>query len=105
MMIFLEYLLWNLSTWLNRQLGSGAQAVKAACAMVERGLTVDIPLMNALGLLHGDAHHGDILTDGHRLYFADLGLATSKRFALSPAELSYWNDNASLDRAYVLANG
>ena len=102
-MIFLEHLPWNLSTWLDMQLGSGDQAVEAACAMVERGLTVDVPLMNALGLLHGDAHHGNILTDGHRLYFADLGLAMSKRFALSPAELSYLHDHASLDRAYVLA--
>ncbi len=59
--------------------------------------------LNSLGLLHGDAHFENILTDGHRLYFADLGLATSERFALSPDELSYLRDNASLDRAYVLA--
>ena len=71
--------------------------------MVERSLTTDIPLMNALGLLHGDAHFGNILTDGKRLYFADLGLASSERFALSPSELRYLHDNASLDQAYVLA--
>jgi hypothetical protein len=102
-MIFLEHLPWNLSTWLDRQLAAGPQELEAACAMVERGLTVDIPLMNSLGLLHGDAHLGNILTDGHRLYFADLGLATSERFALSSDELGYLNHNASLDRAYVLA--
>lgn len=77
--------------------------MEAACIMVERSLTVEVPLMNALGLLHGDAHHGNILTDGHRLYFADLGLALSKRFALSSDERSYLAHNASLDRAYVLA--
>lgn len=102
-MIFLEYVPWNLSTWLDRQLAAGPEAMEAACAMVERGLTVDIPLMNSLGLLHGDAHLGNILTDGHRLYFVDLGLATSERFALSSDELSYLSHNASLDRAYVLA--
>jgi hypothetical protein len=108
-LIFLEYLPWSLSTWLDMQLGSlsgaaeAAEATEAACAMVERGLTVDVPLMNRLGLLHGDAHLGNILTDGHRLYFADMGLATSKRFALSPDELSYLNHNATLDQAYVLA--
>jgi hypothetical protein len=59
--------------------------------------------MNALGLLHGDAHHGNILTDGHRLYFADLGLATSARFQLSGDERSYLHHNASLDCAYVRA--
>lgn len=102
-MIFLEYVPWNLSAWLGQQLAAGSAAMASACAMVERGLTVDIPLMNALGLVHGDAHFDNILTDGHRLYFADLGLATSGRFALSPDELSYLHHHASLDRAYVLA--
>jgi tRNA A-37 threonylcarbamoyl transferase component Bud32 len=102
-MIFLEYLPWNLSVWLEQQLAAGPAAMESACAMVERGLTVDIPLMNSLGLVHGDAHFGNILTDGHRLYFADLGLSTSERFALTPDELNYLHHNASLDRAYVLA--
>jgi tRNA A-37 threonylcarbamoyl transferase component Bud32 len=102
-MIFLEYLPWNLSEWLSRQIAAGPEAMESACAMVEHRLTVDVPLMNALGLLHGDAHHGNILTDGHRLYFADLGLATSARFDLSGDELSYLQHNASLDRAYVRA--
>jgi hypothetical protein len=101
--IFLEYLPSTLSAWLGQQLAAGPAAMQSACAMVERGLTVDIPRMNSLGLLHGDAHFDNILTDGHRLYFADLGLATSERFALSPDELSYLRENASLDRAYVLA--
>jgi hypothetical protein len=102
-MIFLEYLPWNLSAWLGQQLAAGPAAMESACAMVERGLTIDVPLMNSLGLLHGDAHFDNILTDGHRLYFADLGLATSDRFALTQDELSYLHHNASLDRAYVLA--
>ena len=101
--IFLEYLPSGLSAWLGQQLAAGPAAMEAACAMVERGLTVDIPKMNALGLMHGDAHFDNILTDGHRLYFADLGLATSARFALTPEELGYLRDHASLDRAYVLA--
>ncbi len=101
--IFLEYLPWNLSEWLDQQLAAGTAALEAACAMVERGLTVDIPLMNSLGLLHGDAHFGNILTDGNRLYFADLGLATCQRFALSAEEFSYLQHNTSLDRCYVLA--
>lgn len=101
--VFLEYLPWNLSAWLGQQLAAGPAAMESACAMVEHGLTVDIPRMNSLGLLHGDAHFGNILTDGRRLYFADLGLATSARFALTSDELSYLHHNASLDRAYVLA--
>ena len=102
-MIFLEYVPWNLSAWLEQQLATGPEEMETACTMVERGLTVDVPLMNSLGLVHGDAHLGNILTDGHRLYFADLGLATSERFALSADELAYLHHNASLDRGYVLA--
>lgn len=101
--IFLEHLPWTLSAWLQQQLAAGPAAMTSACALVERSLTVDVPRMNALGLLHGDAHFENILTDGHRLYFADLGLATSERFALSADELAYLHHHASLDRAYVLA--
>lgn len=102
-MIFLEYLPWNLTAWLDQQFAAGSAAMESALTMVECGLTVDIPLMNSLGLLHGDAHLGNILTDGRRLYFADLGLATSERFTLSTDELNYLHHNASLDRGYVLA--
>lgn len=101
--VFLEHLPWNLSAWLGLQLAAGPAAMASACDMVERGLTVDIPRMNALGLLHGDAHFDNILTDGHRLYIADLGLALSERFALAADELGYLHHNASLDRADVLA--
>ncbi|MBK1614446.1 hypothetical protein CKO44_13300 [Rubrivivax gelatinosus] len=101
--IFLEHLPWNLSDWLEQQRAAGPQALEAACALVEHGLTVDVPKMNRLGLLHGDAHHRNVLTDGERLYFADLGLATSGRFVLAADERDYLEQHASLDRAYVLA--
>ncbi|KQW51937.1 MULTISPECIES: hypothetical protein [unclassified Roseateles] len=103
LMIFLEHVPWTLNAWLERQFGAQPAAVTSALEMVERGLTVDIPSMNSLGLLHGDAHFENILTDGQRLYFADLGLATSARFALSTDEEDYLHQNASLDRGYALA--
>jgi hypothetical protein len=103
LMIFLEHIPWTLDAWLERQFGAQPGAMTSALVMVERGLTVDIPLMNSLGLLHGDAHFGNILTDGQRLYFADLGLATSARFTLSTDEQNYLHQNASLDRGYALA--
>ncbi|MFT7775535.1 hypothetical protein [Roseateles sp.] len=103
LMIFLEHVPWTLNAWLERQLDAPPGPMASALEMVERGLTIDIPMMNSLGLLHGDAHFGNILTDGQRLYFADLGLATSARFALSLDERSYLHHNASLDRGYALA--
>ena len=33
--------------------------------------------MNTHGLVHFDAHFGNVLTDGRRLFVADFGLATS----------------------------
>jgi hypothetical protein len=100
--IFLEHLPWNLEDWLDAQRAAGPQALEQACLMVEQGLTVDLPKMNRMGLLHGDAHLGNILTDGRQLYFADFGLATSARFALAADEVRYLQQNASLDRAFAL---
>lgn len=100
-LIVMERLPWTLSAWLNERLAAGPEARAAACEMVSNCLAVDIPKINALGLLHGDAHHGNMLTDGQRLYYADLGLASSARFALAADERRYLVDNASLDIAYV----
>jgi hypothetical protein len=69
--------------------------------MVARRLCADIAFMNTHGLLHFDAHFRNILTDGHRLYFADLGLATSPRFDLSTDERDFLDLNASHDTGYA----
>lgn len=100
--LFLEYIPQNLDAWLSSQLTAGPDAVASACAMVERCLHADIAFMNANGLLHFDAHFRNILTDGGRLYFADLGLATSPRFALSTEERDFLAVNASHDAGYAL---
>ncbi|GIG87574.1 serine/threonine protein phosphatase [Plantactinospora endophytica] len=101
-LLFLEYIPDTLDNWLDGRLRSGAGAVVAAAEMVERCLRTDIPAMNASGLLHFDAHFGNILTDGRRLYLADLGLATSPRFDLSPAEADFVARNLSHDLCYAL---
>jgi hypothetical protein len=101
-LLFLEYIPQNLDAWLTSQLAAGPDAVAAACAMVHRHLRADIAFMNAHGLLHFDAHFGNILTDGHRLYLADLGLATSPRFDLSTEERNFLVRNASHDAGYAM---
>jgi hypothetical protein len=93
--LFLEYVPQTVSQWLKARLAAGE--LEPACAMVERGLRTDIPFMNANGLIHFDAHFGNILTDGRRLYFADFGLATSPRFELSADEERFLTDNESHD--------
>lgn len=99
--LFLEHVPQNLHDWLGTQLAAGQEAVTAACTMVERCLRADVAVMNANGLLHFDAHFGNILTDGHRLYLADLGLAVSPRFDLAADERDFVADNRSYDAGYV----
>lgn len=102
-LIVMEQMPWCLHDWLEEQWAAGPEAAERSCALVEQGLLVDLPNVNALGLLHGDAHFGNILTDGQRLYFADLGLASHPRFDLSVEERAYLAEHASLDRAYALS--
>jgi hypothetical protein len=100
--LFLEYIPQVLTGWLGGQLGRGQEAVASACTMLEQGLRAGLAFMNANGLLHFDAHFGNILTDGQQLYFADLGLATSPRFDLSAAESDFAGRNLSHDVCYAL---
>jgi hypothetical protein len=101
-LLFLEYLPHNLHEWLTGRAAAGGEALDAACAMVERDLRAGVAAMNERGLLHFDAHFRNILTDGGRLYFADLGLAVSPRFELSAAERDFLARNASHDAAYAV---
>lgn len=98
--LFLEHLPQTLDTWLAEQVSAGPDAVEVACEMVARSFTADAAFMNTNGLLHFDAHFRNILTDGHRLYYADLGLASSPRFDLSPAERDFLRANRSHDPCY-----
>jgi hypothetical protein len=102
--LFLEYVPQNLHEWLAAQVIAGEDAIESACVMVERNLRTGLSFMNSNGLLHFDAHFRNVLTDGHRLYFADLGLATSPRFELAPAEADFLRRNASHDGCYAVTD-
>ena len=100
--LFLEYLPHRLDTWLTNQLAAGTDAVVPACVMVERCSRAAVAFMNARGLLHFDAHFRNVLTDGHRVYLADFGLASSSRFDLSDDERDFLAHNASHDACYAV---
>jgi hypothetical protein len=102
LVLFLEHIPQTLSAWLAGRLAAGPGAVTAACAMVHRRLRDDVAFMNGNGLLHFDAHFRNILTDGHRLYLADLGLAGSPRFDLTDVERGFLARNASHDAGYAV---
>lgn len=101
--LFLEYIPHNLHDWLNDRIEAGNEAAGSACIMVERELAAGIAFMNSRGLLHMDAHFGNILTDGQRLYFGDYGLALSSGFDLSPDEAAFFGRHQSYDRGYTAA--
>jgi hypothetical protein len=100
--LFLEFIPQKLSDWLSAQVAAGQDAAASACAMVESCLLTDVAFMNANGLLHFDAHFGNIVTDGQRLYIADFGLVTSPRFDLSAAEARFLHHNRTHDIGYAL---
>ena len=102
LVLFLEYVPQTLHSWLTEQLRGGDEAADRAVRMVERELIGGIAFMNARGLLHFDAHFENILTDGHRLYFADYGLALSSDFDLTAAEAEFFDLHRDYDRAYAL---
>ncbi|MGP3971310.1 protein kinase family protein [Streptomyces sp. 6N223] len=99
--LFLEYIPQNLHQWLGAQLRAGDEAADRACAKVEKELEAGTAFMNGQGLLHFDAHFENILTDGHRLYFADYGLAISSRFELSRDEAGFFDRHQVYDRCYT----
>ncbi|WP_037676091.1 protein kinase family protein [Streptomyces griseus] len=97
--LFLEYLPYTLHDWLDARIRTAD--ADAACALVEQGLAEATDFLHERGLLHFDAHFRNILTDGHRLYFADYGLALSPRFRLTPAEHAFLDRHRDYDRAYA----
>lgn len=102
LLLFLEHVRWNLHDWLTAELARGTAAIEAACTLVERRLRTDVSVMNSAGLLHFDAHFGNVLTDGRRLYLADFGLACSPRFELSAAEQGFLDEHRDHDGCYAV---
>ncbi|GII89975.1 serine/threonine protein phosphatase [Sinosporangium siamense] len=100
--LFQEYIPYNLGDWLAVRLAAGEEAALAACDMVETCLPADVAFMNSQGLMHFDAHFGNILTDGERLYMTDFGLASSPRFDLSGEEVGFLERNGTHDMGYAL---
>ncbi|WP_344862930.1 serine/threonine protein phosphatase [Planomonospora alba] len=100
--LFQEFIPHRLDDWLTARLAAGRDAAVAAGAMVESCLLADVAFMNGQGLMHFDGHFGNILTDGERLYIADLGLATSPRFDLSAQEAGFLERNRTHDLGYAL---
>nr|WP_181009282.1 hypothetical protein [Streptomyces sp. SM11] len=99
--LFLEHIPRNLHQWPGTRIYAGDEAANRACAMVKSELAAGISFMNNRGLLHFDAHFENILTDGHRLFFAGYGLALSSQFELSQDEANFFDRHQTHDRCYT----
>lgn len=102
--IFLESIPQMLATWLDEKFKQGPDAVDTAVVMIEENLEATTSFMVAHGMYHFDAHFHNILTDGCRLYFADLGLALSSVFDLSAEEIAFIKLHKRYDQFYARAS-
>jgi hypothetical protein len=94
--LFLEHLPWTLHDWLNERFEAGDG--ERATAFADRELQAATAVLRVYGVVHFDAHPGNVLTDGHRLYLADFGLALDRAFALTPAEAAFLELHRDWDR-------
>jgi len=79
--LFCEYVPENLDSWLTNHEDGTAYAA--------RELTAGTAFMRDHGMVHFDAHPGNVLVAPEGLLFADLGLAVLDSFDLSAAERAF----------------
>ncbi|MGI8679099.1 MAG: hypothetical protein ACR2LX_10505 [Jatrophihabitans sp.] len=84
--LFLEHVPFVLRRWLTDQLTAGSAQAETAVMLVDQQLFAAVAHMRSEGMSHFDAHFDNVLTDGHRIYLSDFGLATARRFQLTSAE-------------------
>ncbi|MEV2213531.1 protein kinase family protein [Streptomyces sp. NPDC050997] len=99
--LFLEYVPYTLHDWFAAQLRT--DEADSACALVEQGLDAVTKFLHEQRLLHLDAHFGNILTDGHRLWLTDYGLSLSPRFRLGEDESDFFDRHRPYDHAYAFS--
>lgn len=105
LVLFLEHVPRTLTGWLadNRKIAMQHGGSNPPDAWVEEALTEGTAFMRSRGLVHFDAHFGNILTDGSQLYFTDFGLALSARFDLSVDESTFLLHHRVYDHCYTVS--
>jgi hypothetical protein len=101
--LFLEHIPFVLRRWFIGQRTAGSPHGEAAVRLVERQLFEALGHMRSRGMSHFDAHFDNVLTDGHRIYLSDFGLATSRQFQLDGAERDFVALTSDHDLAYCAA--
>lgn len=105
LVLFLEHVPQTLGAWLGERRGHApAGGDGSPYAWAEEALVRGADFMSSRGLVHFDAHFGNVLTDGRSVYFADFGLALSSGFELSRGEAGFLADHRAYDRCYVASH-
>ncbi|HYN97369.1 MAG TPA: serine/threonine protein phosphatase [Pilimelia sp.] len=102
--LFMEHIPYTVDSWLSAQTAEGGQVAESAYRLVDRSLRRGVEFMGSRGLLHFDAHFHNLLTDGHRVYFADFGLAIHSGFDLHADESAFLRRHGSYDRCYTVTH-
>lgn len=109
--LFMEYVPTTLYDWLGQKLDAAksggaveSDSADAAIEFAERNLMDTAAFMSSQNFIHFDAHFGNILTDGSRVYFSDFGLALSTNFELTEVEKNFLKLNVNYDRVSVAGN-
>ncbi|MEU7465655.1 MULTISPECIES: protein kinase family protein [Streptomyces] len=105
LVLFLEHLPQTLGDWLHDYRTAAPEGGEnSPYPWVEQALARGTAFMSSHGLVHFDAHFGNVLTDGRLLYFADFGLALSSGFELSAAEAEFLSDHLAYDRCHTASH-
>ena len=95
--MFLEFVPHTLLNWLLDQYQISLETFDRSLTYIEESLNQTIAFMKKQGLIHFDTHFENILTDGHRLFFTDFGLALSSDFDLDEEEAHFLADHQDYD--------
>ncbi len=100
--VFMEHLSQTLHKWV-RITSSEGSLTERVITKLERELTMVAAFMKSRGFLHFDAHFHNLMASNNHVYFADFGLATSRRFDLSAQERAFFEQHRDYDCYYIVA--
>jgi hypothetical protein len=91
--LFLEFIPHSLAQWLPEH-----DAEPAVTSLLST-----LSFLRANGMVHFDAHPGNVLADRDRVYLTDFGLTTSTRFDLSTTERAFLERHRDYDEHHAMS--
>ena len=100
--VFMESIPQTLSSYIHPK---KEEERKPDMVKAEEGIIKTTAFLESQGMMHFDAHSGNILVDYEgQVCFADFGMALSKDFELSAEEIKFLEDNSGYDRSQALSS-